>query len=88
MSEALDIDQPPPKQPKQNLPDLNFVDFVPIDNNADNFDLGELINAVAKDDLKTDEQDKPNSDQLITPSPLKTKCKWPYQRCFCSSNTA
>ena len=70
MAQALDLALAGPKKKKSPTATVSknpedIVDFVPIENNKDDFDIGEIINEVSKEDiLKTLEQiEKENEEK-------------------------
>ena len=76
MSEALNIFEPPAKITKKpsatvsKIPahDTEFIDFVPIDNNEDDFDLGSILKEVSEDPNINFDNIQPNAVTPITAS--------------------
>ena len=46
------IAKPPDSESDTSLENLDFLDFMPIQNNADDFDLGQIINSLDKENLQ------------------------------------
>ena len=70
MADALNLDKEASNPPLPPLNPNDIVDFVPIDDNAQDFDLGQILN-----DITEMEKREKNNEKRKAPAPQKTPLK-------------